>query len=132
MEIINLKTEYLINPLGIDIKKPRISWNVTGNDIKNQKAFEILYKVNDSNEIKITKETSSTYYEFEEEFKSRDFIIWKVRVKNELDEWSKYSEAQYFSIGISKDDWKAKWIQGDYKVSKKKDIQLIILKKNLK
>lgn len=129
MKIINLKTEYLINPLGIDIKKPRISWNVTGNDIKNQKAFEILYKVNDSNEIKVIKETNSTYYEFEGEFKSRDFIIWKVRVKNELDEWSNYSESQCFSIGILKEDWKAKWIQGDYKVSKKKRYPVDYFKK---
>ena len=44
MELINLKTEYLINPLGIDVVHPHLTWNVIGEGIQRQTAFEITYK----------------------------------------------------------------------------------------
>ena len=120
MKVINLKTEYLTNPLGIDITHPNLTWNVDGDDIKFQKAFEVIYKINNDEEIKILKETSSTRYEFEQELKSREFVTYKVRVQNELGKWSDFSEEQHFSIGLlNKSDWTAKWIYGDYSVSKK-------------
>ena len=109
MLLLNLKTEYLINPLGIDVVHPHLTWNVSGDDIKEQKSFEITYKINNGKETTITKQTSSVHYEFEEELKSRDFVNWKLRVKNEKDVWSDYSEEQYFSIGLlNKNDWTAK------------------------
>ncbi len=40
LKAVNLKTEYLKNPLGIDIEKPRFGWNLQG-DGKRQTAFEI-------------------------------------------------------------------------------------------
>ena len=119
MELVNLKTEYLVNPLGIDVVHPNLTWNVIGDGIIEQKAFEITYKINEGEEKKINKESSSVHYEFEEELKSRDFVNWKLRVKNEKDAWSDYSKEQYFSIGLlNKSDWTAKWIYGDYSVSK--------------
>lgn len=130
MKIVIIKTEYLINPLGLEIAHPHITWNVKGEDIKFQKAFEIVYQVNNGEEKKILKETSSTRYEFEEELKSRDYVSYKVRVQNELGEWSSYSEVQHFSIGLlAKSDWSAKWIRGDYNVSKKERYPVDYFKK---
>ena len=40
MKAINLKTEYLVNPVGIDIQKPRLMWNCEGG-IK-QSAYRIV------------------------------------------------------------------------------------------
>ena len=130
MLLINLKTEYLINPLGIDVIHPHLTWNVAGDNIKEQKAFEITYKINNGKEKTINRQTSSVHYEFEEELKSRDFVNWKLRVKNEKDIWSDYSEEQHFSIGLlNKSDWIAKWIYGDYSVSKKKRYPVDYFKK---
>ena len=130
MELINLKTEYLINPLGIDVIHPQLTWTVIGEDINEQKAFEIIYKINNDEEKKITKETSSVHYEFEEELKSRDYVIWKIRVKNEKDVWSIYSKDQNFSIGLlNRSDWTANWIYGDYTVSKKERYPVDYFKK---
>ena len=129
MKVINIKTEYLNNPLGLDIVRPNITWNVVGDDIKTQKAFEIVYRLNDE-EKTITKEISSTHYEFEEELKSRDFVSYKVRVQNEKGVWSPFSEEQHFSIGLlNKSDWSAKWIYGDYSVNKKKRYPVDYFKK---
>ena len=130
MELINLKTEYLINPLGIDVVHPHLTWNVIGDDIQRQKAFEITYKKNDEKEKIIIKESSSSHYEFEEELKSRDFVIWKLKVRNEKGAWSNYSKESHFSIGLlNKTDWAAKWIYGDYSVSKKKRYPVDYFKK---
>ena len=129
MKVINIKTEYLNNPLGLDIVRPNITWNVVGDDIKTQKAFEIVYRLNDE-EKTITKEISSTHYEFEEELKSRDFVSYQVRVQNEKGVWSPFSEEQHFSIGLlNKSDWSAKWIYGDYSVNKKKRYPVDYFKK---
>lgn len=130
MKVINLKTEYLTNPLGLGIKNPVITWNVTGEDIKFQKAFEVIYKVNNGEERKILKETSSTRYEFGSDLKSRDFVSYKIRVQNEEGKWSSYSDEQHFSIGLlNKSDWSAKWIRGDYSVSKKEKYPVDCFKK---
>ena len=130
MKIVNIKTEYLTNPFGIDIIHPTLTWNVVGTDIKYQKAFEIIYKINNEDAKSIIKETSSTRYEFEEEFKSRDYVSYQIRIQNELGEWSLYSDEQYFSIGLlNKSDWSAKWIYGDYNVSKKERYPVDYFKK---
>ena len=129
MKVINLKTEYLLNPLGIDIVHPTLTWNVSGDDIKFQKAFELAYTLN-GEEFKVSLETSSTHYQFEKELKSRDYVSWKVRVRNENGKWSDFSEEQCFSIGLlKKTDWSAKWIYGDYNVSKKERYPVDYFKK---
>lgn len=40
LKAVKLRTEYLENPLGIDVEKPRFGWNLEG-DGKKQTAFEI-------------------------------------------------------------------------------------------
>ena len=130
MKVINLKTEYLKNPLGIDIVRPIITWNVVGEDIKHQTAFEITYRINGGEEKSVIKETSSTHCEFEESLKSRAYVTYSVSIKNENGKWSSKSEEQHFSIGLlNKSDWSAKWIRGDYSVSKKERYPVDYFKK---
>lgn len=120
MKLANLKTEYLSNPLGIDVVRPRLSWTIEGDDLIIQTAFELVYVKNGGPEKTVHQDTSSMTYVFEEELKSRDVVTWKVRVKNEKDVWSSYSQTQQFSLGLlQKRDWSAKWIYGNYRVSKK-------------
>lgn len=130
MKVINIKTEYLSNPLGLDSLHPIITWNVSGEHIKHQKAFEVVYSISGNEKVRIHKDTNSTRYEFEEELKSRDYVTFEVRVKNEKDQWSPFSEKHHFSIGLlSKEDWSAKWIRGNYKVSKKQRYPVDYFKK---
>lgn len=120
MKIFNIKTESLKNPLGLNTPRPIITWNVDGENIKYQKAFAITYRVNHGDQKRIVQETSSTYYEFPEAFKSRDAVIFQISIQNELGQWSSPSEEQHFTIGLlNKSDWTAKWIYGDYRVTKK-------------
>ena len=39
MRAVNLKTEHMVNPIGIDILKPYVSWNCI--EGKKQTAYEI-------------------------------------------------------------------------------------------
>lgn len=48
MRATRLRVEYLKNPIGIDITKPRLSWNCEGD--KKQSAYRIV-AMNDSSEI---------------------------------------------------------------------------------
>ena len=42
MKAVNLKVEYLTNPVGIDITRPRFSWNFA--EGTNQTAYQIVAK----------------------------------------------------------------------------------------
>ena len=129
MKVFNIKTEYLTNPIGLDIVQPIITWNVSGENCKFQNAFEIVYNLNGV-ENKVTNETSSTHFQFEETLKSRDFVSFKIRVQDEKGIWSSFSEENHFSIGLlNKSDWSSKWIRGDYSVSKKKRYPVDYFKK---
>ncbi len=114
----NLKTEYLKNPLGIDVRFPRLSWNCLGG--KKQKAYRIVAKTDgkviwDSGEVS----SSEMLATFPLETASRQRVEWQICLKDETDEWGELSQA-YFEVGLlNATDWRAKWISGDYSVNKK-------------
>lgn len=122
MKILNLKCEYLTNPMGIDITTPRLFWNLEG--LVKQTAYQIVCTDFDGNFLYDTGKVASnqmTHIPYlGKELKSRDVVIWKVKVWNELDEESEYSEKATFEIGLlNQSDWLAKWITGDYNPSKR-------------
>ncbi len=119
MKAINLRTEFLSNPIGIDIQTPRLFWNCDGG-IK-QTAYRIIAtsnrdKVWDSGDV----ESNSMCVTYPERLHSRERIAWNVTLKDENGEWGEPSENAYFEMGLlSFDDWHAKWICGDYSVNTK-------------
>ena len=119
MKATELKCEYLKNPLGIDIINPRLSWIDEG--VKTQSKAEVLYRINNGEEKTINVSSSDMSVKFDDRLRSRDFVTWKVRIYDENGNEGDLSEEAHFSLGLlEKEDWKAKWIKGDYKVSKKK------------
>lgn len=116
---IELRTEYLVNPLGIDILKPRLFWKVT--DAKRQMAYEIRYRVNKKLVDDVQKvECSSMYADVILPLQSRDKVEWRVRLTDENGSVGAWSEWAWFEMGfLQKDDWNASWIMGDYEHSQK-------------
>lgn len=110
MRAINLRTEHMINPIGIDIKEPYLSWNCA--DGRRQTAYEIVAMdencvVWDSSRVK--SDSMHTYCPLE--LKSRQRISWKIRLWDERDEAGEWSEEAFFEMGLlDKSDWMAKWI----------------------
>lgn len=48
IEAVKLKTEHLVDPIGIDIKKPRLFWNVKG-AVKQTAYYNSIYGRVESN-----------------------------------------------------------------------------------
>ncbi len=123
MKAINLKTEYLINPLGIDYKKPRLSWNCEGG--KLQTAYRIVATDGDgcnlwdsgkveSNQMHLIPWDACT-------LSSRDRFLLTLLLWDENDMPGEVSDVTFFEMGLlDKPDWNAQWITGNYKVDKKK------------
>ena len=122
MRAVRLRVEYLKNPIGIDVIKPRLSWNCEGG--VKQTAYQILATDDAGSMVWDTgKLTSSQMVHIPwngVELKSRDKVIWKVCLWDEEDNQGEWSEEATFEIGLlSANDWQAKWITGNYKVNKK-------------
>lgn len=119
MKAINLKTEYLVNPVGIDIQNPRLMWNCDGG-IK-QTAYRIIAKsdgktVWDSGKVV----SSSMRAEYPYKLKSRERVEWTVTLRDENGHEGAPSGTAYFETGLlSASDFTAKWISGNYHVNKK-------------
>jgi len=120
MKAIRQKTEYLSNPLGIDSKNPRLYWNCEGG--LKQTAYRIIAKVRgetvwDSGKVESSSMTHIPYGG--PELRSRERVCWSVKLWDENGEGGEPSHS-FFEMGLLEpDDWKAKWITGNYKVKKR-------------
>lgn len=119
MRAINLKTEYLVNPLGLDTENPRLMWNCE--DGIMQTAFEInAFDIDgrlifDSGKIM----SGSMRFVYPLNIISRTGIYWSVRLWDENDIVGDFSERAFFETGLKrKGDFTAKWITGDYTVDR--------------
>ena len=120
MRAIRLRTEYLKEPVGLDIMAPRFFWNCEGG--QKQTAYQILCARNgktiwDSGKV-ISDTMTGISYEGEA-LKSRDIITWSVALWDENDAPGEIAASQ-FEMGLLQcQDFQAKWITGNYKVNKK-------------
>ena len=75
MRAVNLKTEYLKDPMGIDIKNPRLFWNCEGG--KKQTAYRIV-AASDMGGVwdsgKVSGDTMSAVYP--KALSSRERVVW--------------------------------------------------------
>ena len=119
IEIYDLKTEYRIEPMGIDAENPRFSWKIKsdGNGIW-QTAYhivvfdgeEILW---DSGEV---QSNQSQYVRYEgKKLSSRQYLTWQlsVKVKDKAAITTEVFAADaHFQMGLLKDtDWCGQWIE---------------------
>ena len=117
MKAINLKTEYLTNPIGIDIQNPRLMWNCE--DGTTQLAYQIAVSDGKSvvwNSGKVYSGSMSVSYPLT--IKSRQRLSWNVTLWDENDVEGETSETAFFETGLlSASDFVAKWISGNYRVN---------------
>ena len=128
MKAIRLKTEFLFNPLGIDVKNPLLSWNCEGG--VKQTAYRIVAKNGDAvawDSGKIASESMRATYMGE--LCSRDRIDWSVTLWDENDIQGEPTSS-FFEMGLlSPNDWSARWIAGDYVVNRLKRYPVDCFKK---
>ncbi len=120
MRAVNLKTEYLRNPLGIDVSHPRLFWTCEGGIA--QTAYRVLAEsggttVWDSGRVESARMTGIRY---PNALESRQRVTWKVMLWDEHDAAGEWSEPAFFEAGLLRAfDWDAKWITGNYRVNRK-------------
>ena len=117
MKAIRLRTEYLIDPIGIDIKTPRLMWNCE--DGVKQTAYQIVCHDEKGDTLwdtgKVESSTMSAQYAGKP-LTDRVIVAWRVTLWAENGKPDESSEA-VFELGISA--WQAKWITGNYSVNRK-------------
>ncbi len=121
-QVVNLICEYHENPIGIDVEKPRLSWQIVS-DEKNvlQTAYEIRIADTPENLDKKRKQIwTSGKVESDQSvnieysgptIKSMQRVYWQLRIWDNKGEVSEWSAAAYWEMGILKPDiWEASWI----------------------
>ncbi len=122
LQVAQLSCEYLENPLGIDVTKPRLSWTFsTTARNQSQSAYEIVLHTDqkqlDQNKAatwSTGKISSSQNLHIEytgPALQSFTRYFWKVKVYNQNGEASEWSKTAWFETAmLSPKDWQARWI----------------------
>lgn len=127
MKAIKLRTAYIKNPKGIDLKSPELGWNLEGG--RKQSAYEIQAAHTEAdllngNLIWSSGKVSSEWMQqnpYGNPLTSRERVYWRVLIWDELDQPGEWSDIASFEMGLlEKEDWKAKWICGDFTSEKGK------------
>jgi alpha-L-rhamnosidase len=117
-----LSVEYLSNPIGIDIEKPRLSWIIDSKEFDvQQAAYQILVasspeKLNQGvadiwNTGKVISGNSVLVAYNGQPLVSGTRYFWKVRAWDQKGHESLSTETAFWEMGLlANDDWKGKWI----------------------
>ncbi|MGQ9524689.1 MAG: family 78 glycoside hydrolase catalytic domain, partial [Armatimonadota bacterium] len=129
-----LRCEYAVNPVGIDVPRPRLSWTLRSNRRgERQTAYQILVATSmetlnaDSGDLwdsgKVDTDQSIHVPYSGRELTSRTRCYWKVRVWDKDGKPSRYSQPAYWEMGLLRaEDWKAKWIAFPPPAGKEKEM----------
>lgn len=132
MKAVRLRTEYLENPIGIDIVAPRLYWNAEGGT--KQTAYQIIAKSGDKIIWNTGKVASSrmTHILYEgQPLHSREKVYWSVKLWDENGDGGEISTGSFEMGLLENTDWEAKWITGNYKVKKSERYPVDCFRKHL-
>ena len=121
LSVNNLRTEYLENPLGIDVRKPRLGWRIAS-DKRGvmQGACQVQAAANPADLAagkllwdsgKVSSESASIRYDGPQGI-SGQRIHWRVKAWDQKGHPSDWSEPAWFELGLlEQKDWQADWIE---------------------
>ena len=128
VRVVEPRCEYLAQPLGLDVVKPRLSWKLEAVDPgargQGQSSYQVLVASSeallkqdqgdrwDSGSVK-SRESANIEYAGKS-LESGQACFWKVRVADERGVVSVWSEPARWTMGLMQPaDWQAKWIGTD-------------------
>ncbi len=126
ISVQHLRTEHLENPLGIDERSPRLSWQI-GASVRNilQGAYQVqaaqtaaqLYASSsllwDSG--KVASDQSQAILYKGPDLQSGQRCYWRVRIWDQDDHPSNWSELAWWEMGLLEEAaWRADWIEVDW------------------
>jgi alpha-L-rhamnosidase len=125
LQVNNLTTEHLENPIGIDVINPRFSWQLNSD---RRDVMQVAYEIRMGSSTDLTKSKNITwntgkvisgqslYIPYKgPQVSSGARYYWQVRVWDNHQQASNWSEPSYFEMALLHPaDWKAKWIEPGY------------------
>lgn len=125
LKLDDLRCEYLVNPLGVDVAKPRLSWKLESNQRgQKQAAYCVLVASSrdkldkntgdlwDTGKVKSNQSLNVIYGG--ELLESRQRYFWKVRVWDSSGRESIWSKPACWGMEIlDQNQWQGAWIQSD-------------------
>lgn len=135
LTVNHLRTEYLVDPVGIDETAPRLSWRLSSTvNAEKQTAYRIIVASSaekltrgvgdlwDSGKVNSDQTIHVVYAG--KNLTSRMEAWWKVMAWDKNGSPSSWSEPAYWSMGLLNErDWQAKWIADS--TAMKQEIELI-------
>jgi alpha-L-rhamnosidase len=125
MKAIQLRCQYMKNPLGIDNPAPELSWKIEGD---SQNLFQGAYRILAASTPDMLLEDKSDLWDSGKVESDRTYAVkyggrpletggecfWKVMLWDTSGKAGSWSETAYWSSGLLNDsDWKAGWIGYD-------------------
>jgi alpha-L-rhamnosidase len=132
LTVDNLKCEYKTNPIGIDVLNPRLSWQLQSDQ---RGTMQSAYEIRATLSLKDLEAGNNLHWQIEKTssdqslhvvysgpaLSSAQRIYWQVRVWDNHNKQSQWSEPAYWEMGLLQpSDWQAKWIHADLKEDLKK------------
>lgn len=122
LRVFQLRAEHMENPLGLDVARPRLSWAIApGTGPTVQAAYQVLAATRaellregaadlwDSGRVPSAEQTLVPYAG--KPLVSRQQVHWQVRIWDERDRASPWSEPARFELAFLNEwDWQARWI----------------------
>ncbi len=133
IQIINLKCEYAVNPLGIDVQKPRFSWAA---EALERGAGQSAWQIRVTNEEKDcvwdsgkTESDDSVNIQYEgEALQSGKTYRWELTVWDRCGQAYPARDAFFETAILHEEEWKASWIRGKNMFRKELDAKGTIKK----
>lgn len=123
-----LQIEYLTNPIGLDVKKPRFSWILESKRLNYYGGAQNAYRILVASSPKLLKAGKSDLWDSQWVSSSQMSQIeyngaplfsdktyyWTVAIKDEKNKISDWGKPNYWTTGLLEDNlWNAKWIGGN-------------------
>jgi len=125
LEVTDLRCEYKVNPIGIDVARPRLSWKIKS-DSRGvlQTAYHVQVSHDDSTFTNIVWDSGkvntdqSVHVEYTgSALKSRTRYYYRVKIWDNKGNISDWSEPAFWEMGlIESSEWKADFITPDFGV----------------
>ena len=124
LNVQQLRTENLTNPLGMDVPQPMLSWQLSSTE---KQVLQTAYEIRVGNTAAVAKgkvQWSSGKIHSEQSagvlyngpaLQSGKKYYWQVRVWDNKGQVSPWSELAFWQMGLLQpNDWKAQWIEPGY------------------